>query len=63
MFDADMVDGVLEEIIEGSSFREDDSKEGADISRVWNGARTAGGGWGNTKANFLDRDEAAYVEA
>ena len=63
MFYADMVDGVSEEIIEGSSFREDDAEEGADISRVWSGARTSGGGRGDTKANLLDRNKAAYVEA
>jgi len=63
VFYTDMVDGVSEEIIERSSFREDDAEEGADISRVWSGARTSGGGWGNAKANFLDRNKAAYVEA
>lgn len=41
MFYTDMVDGVSEEIIEGSSFREEDSKEGAKQGS-WNGRGEVG---------------------
>ncbi len=58
-----MVNGITEEVIKGGSFREDDAEERADVGRVRSGAGAAGGGRGDAKADLLDRDDTAYVEA
>ena len=57
------MNGVVEKVIKGGSFREDDAKERADVGRVRSGAGAAGGGQGDAEADLLDRDDTAYIEA